>query len=313
MNKESKIYVAGHDGMAGTALMRRLASDGYTNIVTRLYPELDLTRQTDVETFFAEEKPEYVFLLAARVGGIVDNRDHPADALITNSLIELNVIKSAFENGVKKLIFTASSTVYPEISPQPMGEDLLLTGAFEFFWGGYALAKALGIKLCEYLGRQYGAKFTAVVLPNLYGSGDKGSTVLPMLVSKFHNAVTSKAKHVEVWGTGNARREFLHADELAGALLFLAEKHEGGGHINVGYGTDITIRELAELIKKISGFKGEILFDTTKPDGTSRKLLDSSRMFELGWKPKISLEQGIRAVYEEYGKNHDDQSGENQK
>ncbi|MCL2016997.1 MAG: GDP-L-fucose synthase [Defluviitaleaceae bacterium] len=300
MQKSSKIYVAGHRGMVGTALTKRLAADGYTNIITRTHSQLDLTRQADVENFFATEKPEYVFLLAAQQGGIAYNRDFPADALIINSLIELNVIKAAHENAAKRLIFTSSSTVYPEVAPQPMSEDLFLTGALEKSLGGFALAKSLGMRICEYLGKQYGTKFTSIIVPNLYGENDKGTTVLPMLIQKFKNAVATNAETVEVWGTGNARRELLHAADVADAMLFINENFTEPTHINAGYGTDISIRELAELLKKISGFNGEIFFDTTKPEGTMQKLLDSTKLFGLGWRPTQTIEQGIASVYHSY-------------
>jgi GDP-L-fucose synthase len=305
MEKNAKIYIAGHSGMVGTALMEKLRSEGYENIITRSHTELDLTRQADVERFFHEQKPEYVFLLAARVGGIADNRDHLADALYINTQIELNVIKSSYENGVKKLLFTSSSTVYPEVSPQPMSEDLFLTGPMEFFLGGYSLAKAVGVRLCEYYGRQYNTEYIAAVLPNLYGGGDKNSTVLPMLIGKFYDAVKGGSKLVEVWGTGNARREFLHADDLADALIFLMNNYEGKHHINVGNGTDISIKELAEKIKRVSGYTGEIFFDTTKPEGTKQKLLDSSKLFSMGWQPKIGLDDGILGVYNKYKEEHE--------
>jgi len=300
MEMQSRIYVAGHSGMVGTALMNRLSAEGYSNVITRDHINLDLACQHDVEEFFSSEKPEYVFLLAARVGGIADNRDHPADALITNSLIALNVIRAAFENGVERLIFAASSTIYPEASPQPMREGLLLTGPFESYWEGYALAKTLGVKLCEYLHTQYHVNYCAAVLPNLYGPNDKGSTVLPMLIEKFYEARIHDAPSVEVWGTGTPRREFLHADDLADALVFLAKNHKGGGHINVGYGSDISIRELAELIKKISGFRGEIVYNTSKPDGTKQKLLDSTKLHSLGWAPNKTLTQGVAEVFQAY-------------
>jgi GDP-L-fucose synthase len=304
MEKNAKIYVAGHSGMVGTALIKRLRFDGYENIITRSHSELDLTRQSDVEHFFRDEKPEYVFLLAARVGGIADNRDHLADALFINTQIELNVIKSSYENGVKKLLFTSSSTVYPEVSPQPMSEDLFLTGPMEFFWGGYSLAKAVGVRLCEYYGQQYNTEYIAVILPNLYGGGDKNSTVLPMLIGKFYDAVKNNSSNVEVWGTGNARREFLHADDLVDSLIFLMKNYDGKKHINVGYGSDVSIRELAEIIKRVSGFSGDIFFDTTKPEGTKQKLLDSTKLFSMGWHPQITLEDGILQVYNKYKEVH---------
>jgi GDP-L-fucose synthase len=300
MEKNSKIYVAGHSGIVGSALIKKLQSEGYSNIITRSHNELDLTRQAETESFFETEKPEYVFLLAARVGGIADNREHLADALYVNTQIELNVIKAAYETGVKKLLFTASSTVYPEVSAQPMSEDLLLSGPMEYSLGGYSLAKAVGIRLCEYYITQYSTEYIAAVLPNLYGFGDKNSTVLPMLIGKFYSAVKNNLSTVDVWGTGNARREFLHADDLADALLFLMKNYEGKKHINAGYGSDVSIRELAEIIKRVSGFSGEIVFDPTKPEGTKQKLLDSTRFFEMGWRPKISLEDGIREVYNKY-------------
>ena len=305
MDKNTKIYVAGHKGMVGSALMRQLIANGYNNIVVRSRSELDLNRQANVEAFFKDEKPEYVFLLAARTGGIVDNGNHPADALITNSLIELNVIKTAFEAGAKKLIFSASSTVYPETATQPLRENSLLTGPLEPRGEGYALSKILGIKLCEKLGKQYGAMFSAVVLPNLYGQNCRGHTVVPMLFAKFYNAVKEEADSVGVWGSGNVRREFMHADDVADAMLFLMDKHKTSEHINVGFGSDVKISELAELIGSISGFKGKIMYDKSMPDGTPRKLLDSSKLFDMGWKPKISLQDGLRQTYADYLINRD--------
>jgi GDP-L-fucose synthase len=300
MNPDSKIYVAGHGGMLGSVMLRRLQAEGYGNLVTCTHAELDLCNQTAVGRFFSEEKPEYVFLIAARVGGIADNKEHPFDALYQNTMIEMNVIKSAFDAGIKKLVFVGSACVYPELSPQPMKEGALLTGAFEFFLRGYALAKTVGIKLCEYLGQQYGARFTALVPPNIYGAGDKGSTVLPMLMKKFADAVRNGSETVEIWGTGNARREFLHADDLCGAMLFAMDNCAGGEYLNVGHGTDISIRELAEIIRRVSGFSGGLSFDPNKPEGVAQKLLDCSKFHALGWKPRISLEDGIRAVYAEF-------------
>lgn len=300
MDKNSKIYVAGHNGMVGNALIRRLKSDGYTHIVTRSHKELDLTRQNEVESFFEAEKPECVFLLAARMGGIAENKEYPADFLYQNAMIEMNIINSAFRCGTKKLLFAGSACVYPELSAQPMKEEYILTGKYELHVEGYAIAKTVGIKLIEYLNRQFGTEFIAVSPANMYGTDGKSSTVLPMLINKFYDAIKTNTDKVEIWGTGNARREFLHADDFCDAMIFLAKNYNGAEHLNVGSGTDITIRALAELIKNVSGFSGELVFDSSKPEGAARKLLDSAKINALGWFPKISLEEGVRSVYEYY-------------
>jgi GDP-L-fucose synthase len=304
MRKDAKIYVAGHGGMVGSALMRRLSAHGYTNILTHSHSELDLTRQSDVEAFFAREKPEYVFLLSARSAGVADNRDHLFEALYVNTMITTNVIKAAYDNKVEKLLYTGSASVYPEFAPQPIKEESLLEGKPEYAYGGYALAKTVGIKLCEYLYRQYGKEnFIAINPPSLYGDSASGSNVMPMLVSKFRQAVENNEPSVTVWGTGNARREFLHCEDLVNAMVFLVERYNGVGCFNVGSGKDISIRELAELLKSISGFKGEIIYDTTKPEGAMQRLLDSSKLLNLGWKPQINLDEGLRMTYNDYVKN----------
>jgi GDP-L-fucose synthase len=307
MKKDAKIYVAGHSGLVGSALMRRLAACGFANITARTHSELDLMRQAEVEAFFAAEKPEYVFLAAAKAGGVYANSIYSADFIYENLAIELNVIRAAAENSVKKLLFIGSTSVYPKNAPQPINEDSLLTGELEPSNAAYGLAKIVGIKLCEYCNRQYGTGFISVTPTNLYGYGDKydlqNTHVLPALIRKFSEAVNSRSNKVEIWGSGNARREFLHADDLADACLFLMEYYDGIQPINVGTETDMTIRELAELLKSVSGFSGELFFDSSKPEGIMRRLTDCSKLFSMGWKPKISLKNGLKATYEDYLKN----------
>lgn len=303
MNKESKIYVAGHKGMVGSAIIRRLQKDGFTNIVTRNSNELDLRNQQAVADFFANEKPEYVFLAAAKVGGIVANNTYRADFIYENIMIQSNVIHSSYVNGVKKLMFLGSSCIYPKLAPQPLKEDYLLTGLLEETNEPYAIAKIAGIKMCDSYRAQYGCNFISVMPTNLYGPNDnydlKNSHVLPALIRKFHTAKNENAASVEIWGTGSPMREFLHADDLADACFYLMQNYNEAGLVNIGVGEDITIKDLALLVKKIVGFGGELKFDTSKPDGTPRKLMDVSKLHSFGWKHKINLEEGITGVYSE--------------
>lgn len=304
MKKDDKIYVSGHTGLVGSALVRLLSSKGYTNIITHTHSALDLTRQSDVERFFAEEKPEYVFHSAARAGGILANSTFPADFMYENLAIEMNVIRSAAENGVKKLLFIATTSVYPKDAPQPVKESSLLTGALEPTNAAYGLAKTIGIKLCEYCNRQYGADFISVTPTNLYGYNDhydpRFSHVIPSLIRKFAEAVRDNASSVEIWGDGKVYREFLHADDLADACIFLMNNYSDSEPINVGTGKDMLIYETVELLKNISGFKGEIVWDTTKPKGFYRKRTDCSKLSSLGWRPKIEFKEGLRMVYMDY-------------
>lgn len=304
MNPTSKIYIAGHSGMVGSAIMRNLQSKGFRNIVVRRSAELDLRNQQAVREFFEKEKPEYAFLAAAKVGGINANNVYRADFIYDNLMIECNVINSAFATNVKKLLFLGSSCIYPKGAPQPMKEEHLLTSPLEDTNEPYAIAKIAGIKLCENYMRQYGCNFISAMPTNLYGQNDsynlQNSHVVPALIRKFHDAVENNKDHVEVWGSGKPMREFMHADDMADACVFLMQNYEGQQHVNIGTGIDITIADLALLIKKITGFKGEIKFDASKPDGTKRKLLDVSKLNGLGWKHKINLEEGLRMVYEDY-------------
>lgn len=303
MDKKSRIYVAGHRGMVGSALLRKLQKEGFENIITRTSSELDLTRQYDVEKFFEENRPDYVFLAAAKVGGILANNTYRADFIYKNLMIEANVIHASYLYGVKKLLFLGSSCIYPKMAPQPMKEEYLLTGPLEYTNEPYAIAKITGIKLCENYRKQYGCNFISVMPTNLYGPNDnydlQNSHVLPALLRKFHTAKIKGLPYVEIWGTGTPKREFLHVDDLADACLFLMEKYDGDLWLNVGTGKDISIKDLALMIKEIVGYEGELKFDTTKPDGTPRKLLDVSRIHALGWKHKIELDTGIRMVYEQ--------------
>jgi GDP-L-fucose synthase len=300
----SKIYVAGHRGMVGSAIVRKLQADGYTNIITRYKKELDLRRQDTVEKFFAEEKPEYVFLAAAKVGGILANSTYPADFMYDNMMIEMNVIKAAYDNGVKKLMFLGSSCIYPRLAPQPMQESCLLSSALEKTNEAYALAKISGLKYCEYLNRQYGTDYISVMPTNLYGPNDnyhpENSHVLPALIRRFHEAKETGAKTVTIWGTGTPLREFLYVDDLADACVFLMNTYSGNETVNLGIGKEITISELAATVKKVVGYEGEIIYDTSKPDGTPRKLLDVSKLERLGWKYKTELEEGIKLSYTDF-------------
>jgi len=298
----SKIYVAGHAGLVGSAIMRKLESEGYSNIITRTFEELDLTDQKATWEFFEKERPEYVFLAAAKVGGIQANSVYPADFIYINLMIECNVIKASHEFGVKKLLFLGSSCIYPKLAPQPIKEEYLLSGYLEETNEPYALAKISGMKMCQYFNKQYGTNFISVMPTNLYGPNDNfdlnTSHVLPALIRKFHEAKVNKAPYVEIWGTGTPRREFLFVDDLADACLFLMKNYSGNDFFNVGTGEDVTIRELAELIGEVVGYKGELKFDTSKPDGTPRKLLDVSRIHEAGWRHKIELKKGLEMSYE---------------
>ena len=303
MNKNSKIYVAGHRGMVGSSIIRALEKDGYSNIVFRTSAELNLTKQDAVTEFFETEKPEYVLLAAAKVGGILANNVYRADFLYHNLMIEANIIHSAYKSGVAKLLFLGSSCIYPKLAPQPLKEEYLLTGLLEQTNEPYAIAKIAGIKLCETYRDQYGCNFISVMPTNLYGPNDNydlnNSHVLPALIRKFHTAKTDNKPTVEVWGSGSPMREFLHVDDLAQACLYLMENYNEKGLVNIGTGEDVTIRELAELIQKIVGFTGKLVWDSTKPDGTPRKLMDVSKAHGLGWKHKIELKNGIEMVYEE--------------
>lgn len=304
MNKDSKIYVAGHRGMVGSAILRRLQSLGYTNIVTRTHAELDLTSQEAVERFFAAERPEYVFLAAAKVGGIVANNEAPADFLYLNMMLEMNVINAAHRHGCRKLEFLGSSCIYPRMAPQPIPEDALLTSPLEKTNEGYALAKIAGLKYCEYLNRQYGTDYISVMPTNLYGPNDNyhptHSHVLPALIRRFHEARETGAPSVTCWGDGSPLREFLYVDDLADLCVFLMENYSGNDPVNAGTGKEISIRELTELVARIVGYEGEILWDTTRPNGTPRKLLDVSHATRLGWQASTSLEDGIRLAYADF-------------
>ncbi len=301
MEKHSKIYVAGHRGMVGSAIVRELQRQGYTNLVTRTHSELDLCRQADVETFFAAEKPEYVFLAAAKVGGIEANRSALADFLYDNMVLEMNVIHAAWRNGCRKLEFLGSSCIYPRLAPQPMKEDCLLTGSLEKTNEAYALAKISGLKYCEFLNRQYGTDFISVMPTNLYGPGDnyhpEHSHVLPALIRRFHEAKVSGAESVTCWGDGSPLREFLYVDDLAELCVFLMNHYSGNETVNAGTGKELSIKALTELVAKVVGYGGRIEWDTTRPNGTPRKLLDVSKATALGWTYKTELEDGIRLAY----------------
>lgn len=301
MDRHSKIYVAGHNGMVGSAIVRALQAKGYTNIIGASSRKLDLTRQQAVEAYFTHERPDYVFLAAARVGGILANQTYPADFIYTNLMIQSNVIHSAYLSNVKKLLFLGSSCIYPKLANQPIGESELLTQPLEPTNEAYAIAKIAGIEMCKFYRRQYGCDFISCMPTNLYGLNDnfdlENSHVLPALIRKFHEAKVNGSPQVVLWGTGRPKREFLHVDDLAEACLFLMEHYTGEEHINIGTGEDLEIGELAELVKHIVGYKGEIVFDPSKPDGTLRKLLNVSKINSLGWKAKIGLEEGITSTY----------------
>jgi GDP-L-fucose synthase len=302
MTHNDTVYVAGHRGMVGSAIVRRLKKAGYESLLTRTSAELDLRRQDAVEAFFRENQPQYVFLAAAKVGGILANNTLRADFLYDNLLIEANIIKAAADAGVEKLLFLGSSCIYPKMAPQPLKEEYLLTGPLEYTNEPYAIAKIAGIRLCDVFRAQYGHNFISAMPTNLYGPHDnydlQGSHVLPALIRKFHEARKSGQQSVTVWGTGTPKREFLHVDDLADACLWLMLHWNEPGIINVGVGEDISIAHLAEMVKNITGFEGDIVYDTSKPDGTPRKLMDVSKLQEAGWKASIGLEEGIRAVYD---------------
>ena len=301
MNKDAKIYVAGHNGMVGSALVRLLKQQGFTKLITRASTELDLRNQQQVATFFEKEQPEYVFMAAAKVGGIEANNTYRADFLYDNLQMQNNVIHQSYKHGVKKLLFLASSCIYPKMAPQPMKEDYLLTGSLEPTNEPYAIAKIAGVKLCENYNRQYGGNFISVMPTNLYGPNDnydlKTSHVLPALLRKFHEAKINGENEVEVWGTGTPKREFLHVDDLAKACLHLMNTYEGNVSVNIGSGNDLSIKELAMMIKDVVGYDGAIRWNTAKPDGTPRKLLDVSIIHSLGWHHSINLKDGIQSVY----------------
>lgn len=307
MKTSDKIYVAGHRGMVGSAIVRELRRQGYENIVTRPHSELDLTDQVAVNEFFKSERPDYVFLAAAKVGGIVANSKAPADFMYINMMLEMNVINAAWRSGVKKLQFLGSSCIYPRLAPQPMPESCLLTSALESTNEAYALAKISGLKYCEYLNRQYGTDFISVMPTNLYGPNDnyhpEHSHVLPALIRRFHEAKQSGADFVTCWGDGSPLREFLYVDDLANLCVFLMNNYSGNETVNAGTGKELTIKALTELVAEVVGFKGRIEWDTTRPNGTPRKLLDVSKAFELGWRPSVELRQGIALAYDDFLNN----------
>ena len=307
MNKDSKIYVAGHHGMVGSAIVRELMRQGYGNIVVRTHAELDLTRQEAVESFFADEKPEYVFLAAAKVGGIVANQSAPADFMYENMALEMNVIHSAWRNGCKKLEFLGSSCIYPRLAPQPMPENCLLTSALESTNEAYALAKISGLKYCEYLNRQYGTDYISVMPTNLYGPNDnyhpEHSHVLPAMIRRFHEAKEAGLKEVVCWGDGSPLREFLYVDDLANLCVFLMNNYSGNETVNAGTGKEVSIKELAEIVARTVGFKGTIKWDTSRPNGTPRKLLNVEKAAGLGWRYRTELEDGIRKAYQDFLEN----------
>ena len=312
MELDSKIYVAGHRGMVGSAIVRQLKKQGYKNIITRSHSELDLTDQKAVNDFFAEEKPEYVFLAAAKVGGIVANSKAPADFLYQNMMIEMNVIQAAWQNGVKKLEFLGSSCIYPKLAPQPMTESCLLTSSLEPTNEGYALAKISGLKYCEYLNRQYGTDFISVMPTNLYGPNDnyhpENSHVLPALIRRFHEAKEAGLPSVTCWGDGSPLREFLYVDDLADLCVFLMNNYSGNETVNAGTGKEITIRDLTAMVAEIIGYEGSIEWDTSKPNGTPRKLLDVSKSANMGWKYKTELREGIKMAYSDFLQKYASQS-----
>jgi GDP-L-fucose synthase len=304
MNEADRIYVAGHRGLVGSAIRRQLEAAGYRNLLLRTHAELDLTEQSAVEAFFRSERPDYVFLAAAKVGGILANATYPADFIRENLQIQCNVIDSAWRNGVRKLCFLGSSCIYPRLAPQPIREEYLLTGPLEPTNEWYAIAKIAGIRMCQAYARQHGFPAISLMPANLYGPGDnfslESSHVLPALLRKCHEAKVEGREEVVIWGTGRPRREFLHVDDLASACLFLMSRYDSEEPINVGTGEDLTIRELAQTVARVVGFEGEFVFDDTRPDGTPRKLLDSSRLRQLGWSPRIPLEEGVAQTYAWY-------------
>ncbi|MDB1941591.1 GDP-L-fucose synthase family protein [Clostridium tertium] len=312
MNKDSKIYVAGHRGLVGSAIVRELNKKGYINIIGKTHKELDLMDALAVENFFKDEKPEYVFLAAAKVGGIYANSTYPADFIYENLQIQNNVIGNAYKYGVKKLMFLGSSCIYPKMCPQPIKEEYLLSGYLEETNEAYALAKISGLKMCQYFNKQYGTNFISVMPTNLYGPYDnfhpEHSHVMPALIRRFHEAKVNGAKEVVVWGSGAPLREFLYSEDMADACIYLMENYEGNDFFNIGTGKEITIKGLAELIKEVVGYEGEIVWDSSKPDGTPRKLLDVSRLESQGWKYKMELKDGVKEAYEWYLENYEAQN-----
>lgn len=308
MNLNAKIYVAGHRGLVGSAIVRNLETKGYKNIIFRTHKELDLTNQEAVRTFFEEERPEYVFLAAAKVGGIHANNTYPADFIYDNLMIQNNVIKAAHDFEVKKLLFLGSTCIYPKMAPQPIKEEYILTGALEETNEAYAVAKIAGLEMCKFFKRQYGDNFISCMPTNLYGPYDnfdlKNSHVLPALIRKFHEAKVNNSEVVEVWGTGTPLREFLYVDDMADACVFLMENYDGEQHVNIGTGEEVSIRELAETVKEVVGFEGELVFNTEMPDGTPRKLTTVDKLHGLGWKHKVSLDEGIRLAYNWFLENY---------
>ncbi len=302
MNKSDKIYIAGHRGLVGSAIIRNLEKNGYTNLILRTSKELDLTNQADVNQFFKTEKPDYVFLAAAKVGGIHANDTYPADFIRVNLQIQTNVIDAAYRNNTKKLLFLGSSCIYPKLAPQPMKEEHLLTGELEPTNEWYAIAKIAGIKMCQAYKKQYGFNAISLMPTNLYGPGDnfnlENSHVMPALIRKFHDAKEQNKESVEVWGTGTPKREFLHVDDMADATVFLMNNYDGEQFVNVGVGNDVSIKELAEIVKETVGFEGELKFDSSKPDGTPRKLLDVTKLNKAGWQAKIDLDKGVKTTYQ---------------
>lgn len=302
MNKEDKIYVAGHNGLVGSAIVRRLKSEGYTNLILKTRLELDLLNQQAVNDFFETEKPNYVFLAAAKVGGIMANSKYPAEFIYENLTIQANIIQAAYKNQVKKLLFLGSSCIYPKLALQPIKEEYLLSSPLEKSNEAYAVAKIAGLKMCEHYNKQYGTQYIAVMPTNLYGPNDnfdlENSHVLPAMIRKFHEAKINGDKNITLWGSGSPKREFLHVDDLADAVIFLMNNYDGAGILNIGTGEDLSIKELAETISEIIGFKGEIIWDTSKPDGTPRKLLDVSLINQIGWKHKIDFKEGIKNTYQ---------------
>lgn len=309
MNKTDKIYVAGHRGLVGSAIVRNLKSKGYTNVIGRTHQELELTDQAAVRAFFEEEKPDVVVLAAAKVGGINANNTAPADFAWDNMQVQCNVIKCCHDYKVKKLLFLGSTCIYPKMAAQPIVEDALLTGPLEQTNEAYAIAKISGMQMCKYYKRQYGDNFISCMPTNLYGPYDnydlKGSHVLPAMIRKFHEAKMQNAPTVELWGTGSPLREFLYVDDMADACVFLLENYDGEQHVNIGTGKELTIKELAELVKKTVGFEGEIVWNKTMPDGTPRKLTDVTKLHELGWTHKVELEEGVKLAYEWFKENVD--------
>lgn len=308
MNLGAKIYVAGHRGLVGSAIVRNLEEKGYTNIICRTHKELDLTNQEAVRAFFEQERPEYVFLAAAKVGGIHANNTYPADFIYDNLMIQNNIIKAAHDFEVKKLLFLGSTCIYPKMAPQPIKEEYLLTGALEETNEAYAVAKIAGLEMCKFFKRQYGDNFISCMPTNLYGPNDnfdlKNSHVLPALIRKFHEAKINNSEVVEVWGTGTPLREFLYVDDMADACVFLMENYDGEQHVNIGTGEEVSIRELAETVKEVVGFEGELVFNTDMPDGTPRKLTTVDKLHGLGWKHKVSLNEGIKLAYDWFLENY---------